>query len=232
MKKVLCLFGLCVLFVATQSFAQSKTQFGLKGGLNLAKISIFDLGDAKQKQLLSFHLGGVMNYTVAENFVIETGLLLSGKGTKLETFGSTAEVSITGKLSAAPFYLEVPINAVYKVQLSSMNLRLFAGPYLAFGVAGNIKEKYSATGLPAGVTLGSIGLDDATTKIKFGTNEDGDWRPLDFGLNIGAGIELNNLLFAAQYGLGLSNVEPVNWSENESKNRVISISVGYMLSGK
>lgn len=53
---------------------------------------------------------------------------------------------------------------------------------------------------------------------------------VDFGMNVGATYQLNNgLNFSARYNLGLSNVYDGDFFEDEGKNSVISIGVGYKL---
>jgi hypothetical protein len=96
---------------------------------------------------------------------------------------------------------------------------LFAGPYFAYGIAGKYEFKAEATGIPT---------EEETGDIKFGSNSDSDIKPLDFGLNIGAGVELNNFLLRAQYGLGLADLDPQGADEFKVYNRVIGISFGYM----
>ncbi len=109
---------------------------------------------------------------------------------------------------------------------------MFAGPYLAFGIAGNYKDEYSATGLPAGVTLESLGLTNSTTDLKYGTDVDSDLKPTDFGFNIGAGIQMSNFMISAQYGLGLTNIDTSTSNDNEKKNKVIGITAGFLFGGK
>lgn len=218
------------LTMTTQSFGQVK--FGVRAGLNLANMTVKDLGDAKLKMNTSFHVGGIVEYSLAETFSIESGLLLSEKGTKEEYSLSLGSVTITGAGTISPLYLEIPINALYKVDLGSAKLHLFAGPYIGIGIGGKAKIEYTATGLPSDVTLSSLGIEDESADIKFGTEDDSDLKGTDFGLNIGAGIEIKNLLVRAQYGLGLSNLDPKGLSVNDTKNRVIGISLGYMFGGK
>ena len=50
----------------------------------------------------------------------------------------------------------------------------------------------------------------------------------DFGLNVGAGFQIEKISIRAQYGLGLSNLDPSGNSDMEIKNAVIGISLGYM----
>ena len=50
----------------------------------------------------------------------------------------------------------------------------------------------------------------------------------DFGLNFGACVQFESIVIRAQYGLGLTNLDPEGDSDFEMKNGVIGISLGYM----
>jgi hypothetical protein len=102
-----------------------------------------------------------------------------------------------------PIYLEVPVNALYNVNLGASELQFFAGPYLGYAVT--VKNE----------------PDDKSTPF-YGI------KPFDFGLNIGTGIKMDKILVRLQYGYGLMNLDPGGSSSNEMKSRVISISIGFM----
>lgn len=227
MKKGISSFLMILLVsAATVSFAQVK--FGVRAGLNLANMTVKDLGDATQKMNTTFLVGVNAEFSVNENLSFESGLLLSGKGTKIEYSESDEGITISGTASISPIYLEVPINALYKINLENGKILLFAGPYLGYGITGKTKSEYTASGLPSGYTLSDLGFDDTSEDIKFGTSDDSDMKAIDYGLNIGAGFEINNLQIRAQYGLGLNNLDPQSDSDFDMKNKVIGISIGYM----
>lgn len=209
---------------------KGKSNFGVKAGLNLSNMSIKNIPSGfEEKTLPSFHLGGVAEFNIAENFALEAGVLLSGKGGKYEYSETESGITITGILTVSPLYLEIPVNALYKAELGSAKLLLFVGPYIGLGVGGKIKTEYTASGLPSGVTLSSLGFDlDESEDIEYGTDDNSTLKRIDFGLNIGAGIEIKNIQIRAQYGLGLSNLDPKGSSDSETKNKVIGISIGYM----
>ena len=209
MKKGISLVSLMMLFVALQSFAQVK--FGVLGGLNLSNYT--EIAGTSPKSNTSFHIGGIAEYGINEKISVQSGLLLSIKGAAVELSGSGFSSTSTIK----PQYLEVPITVAYKIDLGTAKLQLFGGPYIGIGIGGKIDASASVTGGPSM---------SQSTDIKFGS----DLARTDFGLNIGAGIEYNNILLRAQYGLGLSNVSTNSSSSYE--NRVIGISLGYMFGGK
>lgn len=210
------------LTMTTQSLAQVK--FGVRAGLNIANVTLGDIGDAKQVLNTSYHFGGIVEHSLTNNFSIESGLQLSGKGTKIEQTESLGGFPMTLTSSLAPLYLEVPINAKYNLDLGSAKLHVFAGPYFGIGIGGKMKYEATYTGMPT---------EKETIDIKFGSDGNSDdLKRTDFGLNIGAGIEIKNILIRAQYGLGLTDISP-NSSANDDndRNRVIGISIGYMFGG-
>ncbi len=153
-----------VVALATFSFQSFAQTFGVKAGLNMSKIT--NVEDAKM--LLGFHAGAVVDVEIGDQFSVGTGLILSTKGVKIEEsveeFG--AKMTFTAKL--VPMYLEIPVNAKYKIDLGGKNLYFAAGPYLAFGIAGKIKSKIEASGnKPSGLEINAVNED-----IKWG--DDGD----------------------------------------------------------
>jgi hypothetical protein len=114
----------------------------------------------------------------------------------------------------APSFIEIPVNVVYKFGSGSIKFFLNAGPYFAYGIGG--KTKYGGE----------------SANIKFGSGDNDDLKPLDFGLNLGAGVEINNFIISAHYELGLANLVPAPTDNAEAKNRVIGISIGYLFGKK
>ena len=231
MKKAICLFA-AVLFlsVTTQSFAQLK--FGAVAGLNFPSMTFGSSFEGTKKTSVSFNLGGIAEYSLSDVYGLQSGLILSGKGVSIENKQSNSGVSITNTGSISPLYLEIPINAYYKLNVGNYKVHLFAGPYLAFAIGGKAENKFTATGLPSGTTLASLGLKDTSADIKFGTADDSDMKGTDFGLNIGAGVEVKNMLISLQYGMGLSNLDPKGASATSMKNNVLGLSVAYMFGAK
>ena len=195
-----------------ESFAQIK--FGVKGGLNYAnmldKNNNRTYSDDYQAKI-GFNLGVTAEYSISEKFAIEPGLLFSTKGYKLENSGITGSVNLN--------YLEVPINAIYKIEFSNAKILIIAGPYLGYAVSGKMKASEPVLG---------VNEDSKEQKVVIGT----DIKPLDFGLNIGAGVEIKDITVSLQYGYGLANLSIHSESETELKNRVLGISIGYKFGGK
>jgi hypothetical protein len=216
-----------VSFITTQTNAQ--LSLGVKAGLNLSNMTVSGYTGVTESSRMSFHAGAILDYSFSKSFILESGLVLSGKGANFDlNIFSNGATTITLASTLSPLYIEMPINAVYKVDIKPAKLLIFAGPYFALAVSGNRTNEYSATGLPAGTTLATLGLNNESIGLKFGTDANSDMRSFDMGLNFGAGIEYSNFLFRLQYGLGLSNLNPTTSNNEVLKNNVFGISVGYM----
>jgi len=68
--------------------------------------------------------------------------------------------------------------------------------------------------------------------VRWGSDEEADLKKMDFGLTVGAGIELNSLQMGLTYSLGLANISPYSENGYKISNRVLGISIGYKFGGK
>ena len=195
------------------NFATAQIDFGVKAGLNLANISFsnFDV-EPDTKMLINFQAGVIADINISDNLAIQPGLLLVGKGFKVEE----EFLGETFKTTANPMYLQVPVNVLYKGNMFYAGV----GPYVGLGLFGKAKYEDST---------GSESED-----LTFGNDEADHFAPLDFGANIEAGVMLNNIRIGAGYALGLANIIPEGArSDNESaKHGVISVNVAYMFGSK
>jgi hypothetical protein len=213
MKKLL--FLCTALAVSVTVFSQ--VRFGIKAGANLAnqKIKASFMGESAKQSgdgIVSFHIGGVAEIPIAQNFAFRPELLLSGKGANMD--GEDPNTGDPIKAEFRPFYLEVPLNFVYAYE-SPTGLRVFggAGPSIGYGIFGKVKGG---------------GQDDDFF-------QDGVFKRLDFGVNFLAGIELNSgLTFGINITPGLANITDAEFDEIDIKwtNSVFGFSIGYMFGGR
>jgi hypothetical protein len=216
MKDLIGLFVFVfVLTMASESFAQS---FGLKAGLNLANMLFKDddetySGDLKMSP--GFHLGATAEFPATEMFSFETGLLLSTKG--FNASGENFEERLT------LLYLDIPLTGKASYDMGGIKLYGVFGPYVGMGLFGIFK--YEDT------------YDGETEKdyetIDWGSDEEkSDYKRLDFGITIGAGVEINAIQLGLSYNLGLANTSPDTEDGYKANNRVLALSVGYKFGGK
>ena len=210
---------IAVIFLLTLAFQSSaQVKFGLKAGLNLSNMVDKDKDEIYSKDFKSnpgYHFGVTAEYALDDKLSIEPALLFSKKGYKMSESYSGVDSKTLVNLN----YLEIPINGIYKIDLGETKLKIHAGPYLGFALSG--KMKTTVTGEP-----------DETTTIKIGSGTNKDIKGLDFGLNVGAGLEFGVIEFGLQYGIGLANLTNSTVASAVQKNKVFSVSVGYKFGGK
>jgi hypothetical protein len=215
---------------ATSVFAQSAVR--LQGGINLANVSVTSNGRVNNaNQLTTYQLGIVGDFHLGSIVYLQPGVLYTGKGTKSQS-GNETDFNFY-RATSNPFYLEVPLNLVFKLPLSRDN-KIFvgAGPYAAVGINGKNKVQ----GRYAGVDFNSenaikFSNDDPTTLNYEEGAGFGILKRFDYGLNGTAGIEGKSLVLGVDYGLGLAKLQSGSNSsaDNNNKHRVLSIFLGFKL---
>jgi len=228
MKKLILALALTTtVALATQA------QVYVQGGLNLANITKTKDGQTEKNNMLpSFNAGILGRLEVADMFLLESGVLLTGRGSKAETYFNSGNDYIKTKFN--PLYIEVPLNAVVKIPLQKeSNVFFHAGPYAAIGIAGKSRQDSK---------FGPL-MSSSTSNIKFSNDdpltseqEDAGYDKLkrfDFGLNFGGGVQLGKVILKANYGLGLTKINSTqsnNNADDKNKYRTLSFSVGFPLS--
>lgn len=204
-----CLKRSLVIFLAvafTDVHAQVKP--GYIFGMNLSTMTLKTNGtDFNPRILAGIHYGGYLEVPVTENLTLRPNLLFSAKGSNFKT--DTAEFSLS------PVYVEASFFTVYSIGSEKFKISLLAGPYLAWGISGY-----------------KIDPEGYMRDISYGSHEYNDLKPIDIGLNFGAGVNIKGILISAQYEIGLVNLSPLTTTDNEIRNKVIGISVCSCLSGK
>ncbi|MEO6548888.1 MAG: outer membrane beta-barrel protein, partial [Ferruginibacter sp.] len=110
---------IAVSLLTAMGFA-SQAQVYVQGGLNLANITKTNDGQTAKNNLLpSFNAGVLGRFGLSDVFDLESGILLTGKGSKANTYftNSTDDNYVKSKFN--PVYLEVPLNAVVKFPLEA-----------------------------------------------------------------------------------------------------------------
>jgi len=190
---------------------QAQVKFGPKAGVNLSTMTLKSSGiSIDPTMLVGFHVGVISEISLSDNLKLQPGIFYSTKGSKYKV----TILQQSFESSVAPSYIDIPVNVMYYFGTGKAKISLFAGPYFAYGIGGKAKS-------------GSESAD-----IKFGSGDNDDMKPIDLGLNVGVGVNINGLLISAQYGLGLTNLVPSSTTEAEMKNKVIGISLAYLFGGE
>jgi hypothetical protein len=230
MKTKIFLVPAALMLMAVSVKAQ-KSSVILRGGVNFANISISDNGEVDEnKSLTSFQAGIIGDLYVAPFFSIQPGLIFTGKGSKTES-GSTSDQNYY-RSTTNPYYLEVPVNFIFKTPTGPVKFFAGAGPYLAIGIAGKNKVdgKFLGSSFHSEDKIEWSNDDPTTLDYEEGAGY-GIMKRFDYGLNGTAGIETKGLVLSANYGLGLAKIQSGSnsSSDDNNKHRVFSVTVGFRL---
>ena len=227
MKKVI----LGLVLTTTVALA-TEAQVYVQGGLNLANITKTNDGQTEKNNILpSFNVGLMGRLPITSMFSLESGALLTGHGSKAETYFNGGADYIKTKFN--PLYIQVPLNAVIKIPLQKGSSVFFnAGPYAAIGIGGKSRSESKFGPLLVSSTKNiEFSNDDPFTS----NEEDAGYNKLkrfDFGLNFGGGFQFEHFIIKANYGLGLAKInstESNNNANDKNKYRTFSLSVGIPL---
>lgn len=123
--------------------AQAQLKFGVKGGVNLAKVD-FDKSDWKSDNMAGFFIGPMAEFTIpVVGLGIDGALLFSQKGVKADVDG------------AKQYGLDIPVNLKYNIGLGSLvGIFVAAGPDFFFDFAGD-KDGYDKKKAQVGINVGA-----------------------------------------------------------------------------
>lgn len=175
----------------------SQVKWDAKFGMNFSNMTKFE----NTKALPGFQLGVGMDYGFSENWSLQSGLMISSKGYKIKDYSKDR-----------PIYLDIPILAAYKFNISdNTKFVINAGPYLAFGLGGKCKF--------------DEGGDYKLFKGEDG--EDAEYSRFDLGIQYGIGLEIGDHYLVNLTGQN-GFICPFDIDEGDKpKNMTFSIGVGY-----
>jgi len=176
-------------------------RFGVRAGMNVTNMSGFE---KTTKMVLGVQSGVVVDFSLPKNFAIQTGLLYAQQGFKWTG-------TYMGKKSTTRYtlhYIQIPINAQYKLNLGSKTSLLFqTGPYFGYCFLG--KAKNGGT----------------TKKIPMGFGKKDELKTFDFGLGVGVGVQFYGLQAGIGYNIGLYNLSPL---DEKHRNHGLAITITYL----
>ena len=195
-------FLLTPLFLFSLSL-QAQLSVGGGLGLNIASISVDPEPSTEDySSRLAMIFGGLVDYSLADNMQIRSGLVITGKGAKVEEGNTNGTFKLT--------YLEIPILFRYLFEIASGQIQPYvtAGPTVGFLMSAKIE------------------VNDREQDIKDET------KGIDFGISFGGGVNAPREGFTPfaelRYSIGLANW---NDEANESsvKNNGFMIIIGAMV---
>jgi hypothetical protein len=195
--------------------ASAQVRFGPEVGMSLNNY-VYKLGgdNISNKLKAGVRAGVVADVKLVEGFYLQAGLQYVSKGMVMSGNYGLYKNNIQFKGTETVHYLEIPAYIVAKTGTEESRYRFLGmiGPYAAITMGGKFEN---STG---------------TAKLRIGNKAFADdMKPLDLGINFGAGIEFQNTLFMKlTSGIGLTNMQPGGNPDNALRNRNISLTFGYL----
>ncbi|MCI1720556.1 MAG: PorT family protein [Bacteroidales bacterium] len=195
MKKLILLS--VMMMAASFSFAQSKVNWEVKGGLNMSTFTRG--GDWSFNHRTVWRAGAAADISIGKGVYIQPSVFFSEKGVNHSDY----LYKTYGYQDLHLSYIEIPVNLMYRFPLSKtkdISLDLALGPYYAYGVNG--KAKYST------------GTKDLFKESKFKRN--------DFGVNAELCFDVYHFLVGAAVQIGFTDLKSNNFN-----NYCFNLNVGY-----
>lgn len=174
-----------LLIVSSTTQAQDKdVTFQLRGGMTVSNLyANNDRSLEVADPLIGFNIDAILDIRAYKQFFIQTGLKGVLKGAQID--GVYDWSSTSSDIDTRAFYLEVPIYAVYKIELGSFEntINVAAGPYLAYGIAGNTSA--------GGISISTFGDMDV-------------WNRFDAGIGFETQFEMKKVVFFLGTEIGLT----------------------------
>ncbi len=202
MRKIFIL----VAFTLIAAPATAQTTLGLKGGVGFATVSIEEAG-VEEESVSGIAAGVELGVPVSGAFSLRFGGSYAQKGGRGTIGGGTVTLNID--------YLQFSALARVATPGDGVSVGLMAGPWAAY------KRSCEVEGTLEGMS--------AVAPCDDRNFSDFDIKTLDFGLAVGAGIELPlsgslRLGLDALYSLGIASVD-----DDDSKTRNLTVQAGLVI---
>lgn len=205
MKKTIILA--VVMIISSQlNMAFSQVKGGFKMGCDFSNISWYnntweiDKNDLLEtKRLITPRLGFILQVGIVDNLFIQTGVFGTSKGFRYDGVRNINEKDYDSKEYQIMLTLDIPVNVGYKLDLDAVKIFGMLGPNLSYGMYAT--ELYKADGEYDNVHQ-TVGNEITDT-----------FKPINFGLNIEAGVEVDRFQFSGFYTLGFSQLSPTNMDD-------------------
>lgn len=221
--KFLKLFLVTILFNLTVNLLAQ--DFYLIGGTNISTLSKPNEQDnLDRNKQLGFQIGTIMDIKILNNFFFspQANFTLKKEGYKQEVafvimpdnMSNTLHLKYTSQVNN--YYIDLPLAFKYSFTLKNIELYPFAGPYVSLLLFDNSESEFYVDGVPQVI--------ETEIEEKF-IND------LDYGVNIGLGLNYKAFLINVAADLGLyREMKYENFkTEQKFKNTVLKLSLGYKL---
>lgn len=224
--------ALLLILAALHFNIYAQVEWGIKAGGNGSAMLLKDeTGYTRVKLRPGFHFGGTADVSLSDRFFLQPALLFTTKGFKVDQQGFAEYLYGVDNIKFTSYYLELPVNFIFRPKLGSGKLLLGAGPYIAYGLGGQWKAVSDGISVKGKLKfLNDYSNLDSTMGGNSRTIP--YMKPFDFGANILIGYEFRkDLYFHINGQLGLTDLDPAYNGASDERSSVKTVmgglSVGY-----
>lgn len=212
-----------ITVICTVSTGLYSQDCGIKAGLEVSEFNksgpafYSDHREEKMNYYTQYRIGVFKKFSINNTFGIQPEIYYVKKGSKIRGhhwFRPETEFTASYRLT----YIEMPVLMHYTMPAGSSSLYFTGGPYMALRLKGRLYERTEKDGQKFD--------DDPTYKVT------DDFKPLDLGFTIGFGANLKTtqeslrMIIEIRYSHGLTNINDIQNSKLEIKNRSFSFMLG------
>ena len=161
--------------------------------------------DGLSKMILGVQSGVVADFSLPKNFSLQAGVLYAQQGFKMT--GTYMGHNSTSRWTL--HYIQIPINAQYKLNFSKVSLLFQAGPYFGYGLIGTVNDG------------------NTSRTFRMGNRNNDELKAFDFGLGLGIGVQFYGVQVGVGYNIGLYNLRP-SYISDKSRNHGLAITFTYL----
>jgi hypothetical protein len=226
---------LSTLFIASSLplFAQ-KVHFGQEAGITMSNVSPkvasgYDYFETDGK--LGLRVGAFAHLNITPHLNVEGGLYYNQAGFKENYSYNTAENQVIRRerYDYRLHYIQIPLSVGYTIKAPFGSLlTVSGGPYAALALAGHLK--YSADRLVSLTPVPQYQSGGTDASIALGNGRADQFRKFDCGLQGSVTLKGPCRFFVRGTGsIGAFNILSRGTSDYSLKNRMVSVTLGYML---
>lgn len=201
--KILRIVIVAFLFISL-SFNSFGQKIGLKIGANSfrLKMNSEDISSFTHKtKQVNLQIGLTYEFLFGNKFSVQPGLLYSKKNAR---YTDKRPPGYSYQSDYSPTFIEVPLAIKYFFIPEKARVYIFAGPYVAFGVGGEVKiqeeERPDPINMPNHFTISTLEEHELW-------GDDDRLKKLDYGATFGIGIDLNNFEIEIFNNIGIPQIE-------------------------
>lgn len=175
--------------------------------------------------------GIVIDVPIHHYFAISTGVFYSQKANHRKCFIDTTNFKSEDAIVTRLGYIKIPGQLTLRNHLTEdKRFDISAGPYMAFGIHGTVKEKYisDVDDMIIHETTHKIDVFDESVYDKINQARVAPYKRFDFGFCFTTTFEFRRYCIGANFDMGLTDITKPEHNVGNTRTRSIGVFFGYM----